>query len=105
LLSHLDAILAKHLRLFSADASLMITRGYHANIRQGGSEIIERVQKQLNEYSEVLGRIEQIDYFRLVIRKGSDCLTQPAIRKTKGMNVENEGFRNLTVASYSYIQT
>ena len=46
------------------------------------------------------GRTEQINYFRLVIRK-SDCLTQPAIKKTKKMTVENKGFRNLEVASYS----
>jgi hypothetical protein len=39
------AILAKHLRYFIADASLMMVRRYHPNIRQGGNEIIGTVQK------------------------------------------------------------
>jgi len=38
------AILAKHLRYSIADASLMMVRRYHPNIRQGVTEIIETAQ-------------------------------------------------------------
>jgi len=45
LLPHRHAILAKHLRYFIADASLMMVRRCHPNIRHGVAEITETVQK------------------------------------------------------------